>query len=152
MRLDSLVLIGQFAPLHNGHIALLRRALERADRVIVLIGSAGRARNSRHPWTAAEREQMIREALPAEAARILVRPLRDHLYNENAWIAAVQSAVRDALGADGSASQHIGLIGGPENAGVDYLRAFPQWPREEAPLVDGPRAGELRDSFLEDSP
>ena len=59
MRLDSLVLIGQFAPLHNGHIALLHRALERADRVIVLIGSAGRARNSRHPWTAAEREQMI---------------------------------------------------------------------------------------------
>ena len=47
MRLDSLVLIGQFAPLHNGHIALLHRALERADRVIVLIGSAGRARNSR---------------------------------------------------------------------------------------------------------
>lgn len=101
MRLDSLVLIGQFAPLHNGHIALLRRALERADRVIVLIGSAGRARNSRHPWTAAEREQMIRAALPAESARILIRPLRDHLYNENAWIAAVQSAVRDALGADG---------------------------------------------------
>ena len=80
MRLDSLVLIGQFAPLHNGHIALLHRALERADRVIVLIGSAGRARNSRHPWTAAEREQMIRAALlPTESARILIRPLQDHL-------------------------------------------------------------------------
>ena len=69
MRLDSLVLIGQFAPLHNGHIALLRRALERADRVIVLIGSAGRARNSRHPWTAAERADMNRflDELAAEA-------------------------------------------------------------------------------------
>ena len=151
MRLDSLVLIGQFAPFHNGHVALLHRALERADRVIVLMGSAGRARNSRHPWTAAEREQMIRAALPAESSRILVRPLRDHLYNESAWIAAVQAAVRDALGADGLGSQRIGLIGGPESAGVDYLRAFPQWSREEVPLVDCPRAGELRDSFLEDS-
>lgn len=151
MRLDSLVLVGQFAPLHNGHIELMYRALERADRVIVLIGSAGRARDSRHPWTAAEREQMIRAALPAESARILVRPLRDHLYNENAWIAAVQAAVRDALGADGLASQRIGMIGGPESAGVDYLRAFPQWPREEVPLVEGLRAGDLRDGFLEDS-
>ena len=88
MRLDSLVLIGQFAPLHNGHIALLRRALERADRVIVLIGSAGRARNSRHPWTAAEREQMIREALPAEAASTwLSRSLKD-LMGESARTAA----------------------------------------------------------------
>lgn len=151
MRLDSIILIGQFAPLHNGHIALLRCALKRADRVIVLIGSAGRARNSRHPWTAAEREQMLHAALPAESARIRVRPLRDHLYNENAWIAAAQLAVQDALSADGSASQRIGLIGGPESAGVDYLRAFPQWPREEVPLVDGPLAGELRDGFLEDS-
>lgn len=65
MRLDRLVLIGRVAPLHNGHIALLHRALERADRVVVLTGSAGRARNSRHPWTAAERERMIRAALPA---------------------------------------------------------------------------------------
>jgi bifunctional NMN adenylyltransferase/nudix hydrolase len=68
MRLDRLVLIGQFAPLHNGHIALLHRALERADRVVVLTGSAGRARNSRHPWTAAERERMIRAALPARTS------------------------------------------------------------------------------------
>ncbi len=151
MRLDSLVLIGQFAPFHNGHYGLLHRALERADRVIILMGSAGRARNSRHPWTAPERGQMLSVAQSIDSARILVRPLRDHLYNENAWIAAVQSAVRDALGADAYSSQRIGLIGGPENSGVDYLRAFPQWPREEVPLVDCPRAEELRNRFLEDS-
>ena len=151
MRFDSLVLIGQFAPFHNGHLSLLRRALERADRVVVALGSAERARNIRHPWIASEREEMLRASLPAESTRILVRPLRDHLYNENAWIAAMQAAVRDALGASAFASQRIGLIGGPESTGVDYLRAFPQWPREEVPLVACPSAEGLRAGFLEDS-
>ncbi len=151
MRPDVLVLIGQFAPFHNGHLSLVRRALDRAERVVVLVGSAGRARNSRHPWTANEREQMLRGALPGESGRILIRPLRDHLYNANAWISAVQAAVPDAVGVGTLPSLRISLIGGPESAGVDYLRAFPQWPREEAPLVECPRAEELRDHFLSDS-
>ncbi|HRP72823.1 MAG TPA: bifunctional nicotinamide-nucleotide adenylyltransferase/Nudix hydroxylase [Luteimonas sp.] len=151
MRLDTLVLVGQFAPFHNGHLALLHRALDRADRVIVLMGSAGRARNSRHPWTAPEREQMLRAAVSAESGRIQVKPLRDHLYNENAWITAVQAAVREALGADASSSRRVGLVGGPEHTGVDYLRAFPQWPREEVAPLPCLRAEDLRANFLDGS-
>lgn len=143
MRADYLVLIGQFAPFHNGHLALLRRALDLAGRVIVLVGSAGRARDGRHPWTAGEREQMILAAVPHEAGRIVVRSLRDHLYNENAWLGAVQTAVREVAGTNTS----IGLIGGPETS-ADYLRAFPQWPREELPAVACPPAQELREQFL----
>lgn len=150
MRFDVLVLIGQFAPFHNGHLALVRQALDRADRAIVLIGSADRARNSRHPWTALEREQLLRVALPTDTDRLQVRPLRDHLYNENAWVSAVQSAVRDAIG-DVASSPRIGLIGGPESSGVDYLRAFPQWPREEISWVEAPTAADLREAFLDDS-
>ena len=151
MRLDTLVLVGQFAPFHNGHLGLLHHALKRADRVIVLMGSAGRARNSRHPWTAVEREQMLRAAVATDSGRIQVKPLRDHLYNENAWITAVQASVRDALDPDALSSHHIGLIGGPEHTDVDYLRAFPQWPREEVALIPCLRAEELRASFLDDS-
>jgi bifunctional NMN adenylyltransferase/nudix hydrolase len=146
MRADYLVLIGQFAPFHNGHLALLRRALDLAGRVVVLVGSSGRARDSGRPWTMSEREQMILAALPQEADRIVVRGLRDHLYNENAWLGAVQTAVRDVVGANA----RVGLIGGPEPS-VDYLRAFPQWPREELPLVACPPARELREYFLGDT-
>lgn len=94
MRLDYLVLIGQFAPFQNGHLALVLRALDRAQAVIVLIGSAGRARNSRHPWIEHERERLLRSALTDAGDRIVVRPLRDHLHNENAWISAVRGARR----------------------------------------------------------
>ncbi|MGH1560634.1 adenylyltransferase/cytidyltransferase family protein [Caulobacter segnis] len=41
MRYDYLVLIGRFQPFHNGHLAVLRHALRLADKVIVLVGSAG---------------------------------------------------------------------------------------------------------------
>lgn len=148
MRLDYLVLIGQFAPFHNGHLALVRRALDRARTVIVLMGSAGRARNSRHPWTEREREQMLRQALPDAADRIILRPLRDHLYNENAWISAVQSAVRDATGASSPTPPRISLMSGPAPASVDTVRAFPQWTHEECPGTDLPTAHELREHFL----
>lgn len=149
MRLDYLVLIGRFAPFHNGHLVLVRRALERAQAVIVLMGSAGRARNSRHPWTEQEREQMLRSALPDVAAdRILVHPLRDYLYNENAWIGAVQSAVRNAIGESPGSAPRIGLMSGPMPSSVDVVRAFPQWPHEEVPWVEMPTAHELRYHFL----
>ncbi|MCI1711410.1 MAG: bifunctional nicotinamide-nucleotide adenylyltransferase/Nudix hydroxylase [Chiayiivirga sp.] len=148
MRLDYLVLIGQFAPFHNGHLALIRRALERAQTVIVLIGSSGRARNSRNPWSASEREQMLRSALPEAAGRIVVRPLRDHLYNENTWIGAVQGAVRDAIGIQSTTSPLIGMLSGPVPSSVDTVRAFPQWTHEECPWTDVPFAQELREHYF----
>ena len=151
MRPDTLVLIGQFAPFHNGHLFLVRKALERARRVVVLIGSADRSRNSRHPWTAAEREQMLRSALPGEADRILMRSLRDHLYSQNTWIRSAQAAVRDALGAGDGSPLRIGLIGGREPASIDYLGAFPQWPRDEVDLFECPSSEFLRERFLSDT-
>ncbi|MBX3691195.1 bifunctional nicotinamide-nucleotide adenylyltransferase/Nudix hydroxylase [Dokdonella sp.] len=151
MRLDYLVLIGQFAPFHNGHLALVRRALDRAQTVIVLMGSAGRARNSRHPWTEHERDRMLRSALPEAGNRIIVRPLRDHLYNENAWISAVQTAVREAIGEPSDTSTRIGLMSGQAPASVDTVRAFPQWTHEECPWVDMPTAHQLREHLLSET-
>jgi len=150
MRPDVLVLIGQFAPFHNGHLALVHRALALAGRVVVLVGSSGRARDGRHPWTADERMQMIHAALPEAAGRLVVRALRDHLYNENAWVLAVQAAVREALGPD-FAGARIGLIGGPEDPAADSLRAFPQWPRERVDAVAVAPSCEPRARFLEDT-
>lgn len=151
MRLNYLVLIGQFAPFHNGHLALVRRALDRAQTVVVLMGSAGRARNSRHPWTEHERERMLRSALPDAGDRIIVRSLRDHLYNENAWISTVQATVRDVVGEQPDTKPRIGLMSGPTSASIDTVRAFPQWAHEECPWFDMPTAHQLREHFLSGS-
>ncbi|GMV29778.1 MAG: hypothetical protein AMXMBFR59_19030 [Rhodanobacteraceae bacterium] len=128
MRFDYLVFIGRFEPFHNGHLAVLRHALRIAGKVIVLIGSAGKPRSTRNPWNANEREVMIRAAAGADAERLLLQPLADHLYNEAAWIGAVQRQVAAAIAADGGAeSCRIGLIGRDKDASSYYLREFPQW-------------------------
>ena len=57
---DYLVFIGRFQPFHNAHLRMVRSALARAGRLILLVGTADAPRSSRNPWTFAEREAMIR--------------------------------------------------------------------------------------------
>ena len=129
MEFDYLVFIGRFEPFHNGHAAVARLALSRARKLIFLVGSADTPRSLRNPWTVAERAVMIQAALDGHTDRLLIRPLRDHLYNEAQWIANVQRQVADALRNDGAAADaRVGLIGMDKDASSYYLREFPQWP------------------------
>src|SRR6187551_2446161 len=100
MDYDYLVFIGRFEPFHNGHLAVARHALTRARKLVFLVGSADTPRTIRNPWSVAERTVMIQSALADVADRLIVRGLRDHLYNESQWIAAVQRHVADAIRQD----------------------------------------------------
>lgn len=145
MRYDYAVYIGRFEPFHLGHASVLARALREAEKAIVLVGSAGAPRTAKNPWSFAEREIMIRAAAGAESGRVIVRPLHDHLYNENAWIAAVQAEVGDVLARDGArADVSVCLIGHVKNATSYYLKAFPQWQLIDAEAVPMLSATELR--------
>ena len=76
---DYLVFIGRFQPVHLGHIAMMREALQRADKLIVLCGAAGSARRMRNPWHETERYAMIRAALDAaENARVHIGAVADY--------------------------------------------------------------------------
>ena len=92
MDFEYLVFIGRFEPFHNGHAAVARTALSKAKKLIFLVGSAETPRTIKNPWTVAERAVMIQSALDVDAGRLLIRPLRDHLYNEALWIASVPMA------------------------------------------------------------
>jgi len=87
-----------------------------------------------------ERTVMLRSALNTVEGRLFVAPLRDHRYNENAWIGTVQSAVSRLIAE--------GLVGGDEDAGAEYLQAFPQWPRLEVPHADTLSASEWRQHYF----
>ena len=90
---DVAVYVGRFQPFHNGHLALLQRALALAPLVVVVIGSAHQARTPKNPFTAAERAEMIHAALsPADRARVRMLPVRDH-YDLPRWVDAVRSGV-----------------------------------------------------------
>ncbi len=107
---DLVVLLDSFEPFDQDHHGAIRHGLQHAPRVAVLVGSAGAARTLRHPWTVEERTEMIRGALtPDESDRVIIRGVRDRLYDEQQWLRNVQAAVADI--ANGAA--RIGqLLGG----------------------------------------
>lgn len=145
MLYDLAVFIGRFQPFHLGHLASLRRALDSALHVAVLIGSAEAPRNVRSPWSYSEREAMIRAAVGREASRVSLRPLRDHLYNENAWIAEAQEQaahVAASLGLRPDAK--IGLFGRGRDTSGFYFGAFPQWEPNDVASARPFSASELR--------
>jgi len=150
MDYDYLVFIGRFEPFHNGHAAVARYALSRAQKVIFLVGSADTPRTIKNPWTVAERAVMIQSALPDAAERLLIRPLRDHLYNESLWIAAVQRTVAEAIRADGGgADAKVGLVGKDKDASSYYLQEFPQWDLVDVRHTETLSATELRRYLFE---
>jgi len=150
MEHDYLVFIGRFEPFHNGHAAVARHALARARKLIVLVGSADTPRTIRNPWSASERAVMIRAALGEDSARVLVHPLRDHLYNEAQWITSVQRTVAEAIRIDGGAEDaRVGLVGQDKDASSYYLAEFPQWPLLDVRRSETLSATDLRRYLFE---
>jgi bifunctional NMN adenylyltransferase/nudix hydrolase len=137
--LDTAILIGSFEPPHAGHLAALTAALDAANHALVLVGSARAARSVRHPWTAAEREEMIRACLDATArARVSIAPLGDRLYDDASWQESVREAVARNIGSGG----RIGLVAG------DWSPAFPEWEAVAVEPVSVASAAELRERYL----
>ena len=139
---DTALLIGRFEPVHSGHLALLHEALRMAPQVIVVVGSAWQARSPKNPFTWAEREAMLRDALPpADRNRMRVLPVRDY-YNEAVWVQAVRRSVaRHTQPGDRTA-----LVGHFKDATSNYLRAFPSWA-----LIDLPRQGSMDATTIRDA-
>ncbi|QNP49864.1 bifunctional nicotinamide-nucleotide adenylyltransferase/Nudix hydroxylase [Diaphorobacter aerolatus] len=120
---DTAILIGRFEPVHTGHLALLSHALEKADRVIIIVGSAFQARSPKNPFTWSERAQMLLGSLSdADRTRVDVVPVRDY-YDEARWVRAVQQAV----GERSRPGARIGLVGHFKDASSSYLSSFPGW-------------------------
>lgn len=150
-KFSTAVVIGRFQIVHHGHLALLRRASEIADRVVVVVGSAQRPRTIRDPFTGPERHVMLQSAWDAErlSAQLEIVLLRDWMYNDQRWAAGVQSAVNERqVAADG---RPIALVGHEKDATSWYLKMFPQWSFEPVGNVSSLSATELRDYILDAS-
>jgi bifunctional NMN adenylyltransferase/nudix hydrolase len=147
---DFLVYIGRFQPFHNGHLAVIRDALTKADSVIVVIGSAHAARSPRNPFTASERKEMIRGSLfPTEKNRVHVVPVADHPYNYDKWLAEVQGAVHTAMFDKWRPDEHhVGLIGHKKDQSSEYLSMFPQWEFVETDSYLGLNATDIREAYF----
>jgi len=56
-------LIGRFQPFHLGHLEAVNFALSKVDQLYIGIGSSNKSNEPRNPFTADERNQMIKSSL-----------------------------------------------------------------------------------------
>lgn len=154
---DLLIFIGRFAPFHMEHKRIVDIALTKAKNVLVLVGSSGKARTIRNPFTFEERVLMIRDSIEFDAGQLIVKPLYDKTYNDDAWIKQVQEVVNQtALGLannggfpiHGLADMKIGLIGASKDNTSYYLKLFPQWGSVNVDIKNPLHATAIREGFL----
>lgn len=158
---DALVFCGRFQPFHLGHKAVIDRALELADEVIVVVGSSFQPRSTKNPFTFEERKAMIDSVYSTEfnysgaqgrikTSRVKCVPVMDYPYDDNAWVSAVQNAVNGALSTTWSDyPPKVGLIGHSKDSSSYYLKIFPRWRNHvEVENVDSINATDIREDIL----
>lgn len=146
---DIVVYIGRFQPPHRGHLETIRKATTLANRVVVLVGSAWKPRDSRNPFNWVERASMISKSLGDLADKIRFYPIRDHLYSDAEWTIEVQSKVAEFV-SDFTDKPRIGIIGMNKDHTSYYLKMFPQWESVNADEVFGVDSTWIRDSYFND--
>jgi bifunctional NMN adenylyltransferase/nudix hydrolase len=160
---DLLVFVGRFQPFHNEHKRIIDIALQKSKNVLVLVGSAGKARTIRNPFTFEERGDMIRGSFDtSDQLNLIIKPLYDKTYNDAAWIKQVQTVVLDiALNvANNGSSFHasgyndikVGLIGASKDNTSYYLKMFPQYKSVNVEIENDVHATAIREAFLDVDP
>lgn len=152
---NFVVFIGRFQPAHKAHIETIEKAFEKANNVILLIGSADQARTIENPFHWREREEMIRSAVRIPPGSSLeCAPTRD-CYGDQRWTVDAQKQVQTIVDANWSAISDapvIGLIGHNKDAKTSrYLKMFPQWKRVDMPNIDDLHASNIREMLWNDA-
>ena len=144
------VFIGRFQPFHNGHLSVILEGLDRADHLVVLVGSAGSPRCHRNPFTFDERSRMIYESIPAHLRnRVRIKPLEDAAYNDSRWIHRVQSNVTRAAWEFGYTNEpSTALIGHSKDHTSYYLKLFPQWHSIDVPNYKNMNSTRIRNAYF----
>lgn len=119
------VLLGRFQPVHNGHLGLISKCIEKFDKLIIVIGSDCSAKTVKNPWTTGDRVSFIESCLTKEQLeKVEFLSAKDYLYNDNLWITSIQSQVSSIEGFD---EAEVFLCGHDKDKSTFYLKFFPKW-------------------------
>jgi len=133
--MDYAVFIGRFQPVHIGHMQVVKRALERHDRVIIGIGSANLGRRTSNPFTYEERVKFWTKAMyyphnGIDSKRVSFCPIDDMTYSDAEWAASVRHRVTET--ANDPDATFI-LTGHNKDHTSNYLGFFPEWDSDLLP-------------------
>lgn len=132
------VYIGRFQPMHNGHLNIIKDALNDKEanikHLIILIGSSNKARDIKNPFTFEERKDLIENILDAyqfnkpNPVKVTILPIHDYIYSNQKWISEVQLAIKKAT--HGLVpNKNIYLLGRIKDKSSAYMHYFPQYER-----------------------
>ncbi len=133
---DLTVFIGRFSPFHDGHAAVLQRALQTSKVVLVLIGSSGDAPTTKNPFSFEFRSQLIWDWFAqhkSKFGKLRVASLPDTPYNDQLWARDVQvevEAAKNAFVDELGLNPTIYLTGAKRDASGWYLDVFPTWKKD----------------------
>lgn len=151
------VFIGRFQPFHQGHLKVLRAAIDTSDCVVVMIGSAQiDGFNSEHPfttknpWSWLERRMMIEASLtPKERAKVVFGNVHDRPDHDRDWVRAVKTTVREQARARlGAGKMKFTLIGCHKGADTYYLKLYRGWNHELIPQNEALNATDVRSEYF----
>ncbi|OWZ90420.1 hypothetical protein B9J07_27935 [Sinorhizobium sp. LM21] len=153
------IFIGRFQPLHLGHEAVIRGALEKVETLIVVVGSSLLAANPKNPFSFAEREAMFARIFQHELStgRLILVPLYDYEHDHD-WRDNLKKGVTEAIlshANKGGIRLHgirdfkIALAGFGKDASSYYLDMFPEWNSIQIEIQHGTlNASDIRDDYL----
>jgi len=115
------IYIGKFQPLHKAHEEILNICLNDYDETIVLVGSVNRRISIKHPFIFQEIKKFINNF----SNKIIVKPIKDYIYNEKKWITEVIEAVYNEFSSDEENEYEFTIIGHNKDESSYYLKSFP---------------------------
>lgn len=148
---DTIVYIGRFQPLHNIHTQIIKEAKSRADKLVILVGSADQPRTFKNPFTFDERFDIIHNAMadigfsPGDIFKTCVRPIIDTRYDDDAWLIRVQNTINEIAEGD------VAIIGSAKDEHTsEYLKMFPQWDLIDIPHETIMNATDIRNLYFDE--
>lgn len=151
---DYLVYFGRFQPFTQAHLHMIKEACKRAHHVIIMVGSCGKPRSVRNPWTLSERRIMIEETLMKEGLyeQVTIVGIPDIMYRDHLWVerarSDVDSTIRHRQGDHSLSDLRIGLIGHGKDSSSYYLTMFPTWGSVNIDNYQGINATAARNGYF----
>lgn len=130
------VYIGRFQIPHIGHEETIKNALQKSDRLVLLVGSSELARDPKNPFTFEERFKVLdsiceriakEEWSKGRHVKYNIKPIHDYVYSNPKWLKEVQAQVLAC-----TTSTNITLTGchKDKDQSTFYLNFFPQWKQD----------------------
>jgi len=87
------LLIGRFQPFHLGHLAALRFALSKVDKLWIGLGSSNKPLQKNNPFSAEERKEMILSSIDESMKQKIQIYFIPDLENHIKWIELIDTIV-----------------------------------------------------------